>query len=415
MSATSPQQPRRIAYLVNLYPKTSHAWMRREIAAMAAAGFAVERFSVRRVDEPLVDPDDVAEAKKTRVLLDGGALAALPRALLAVLFVAVTRPVRLLKAAALAFHVRVGHPKGLLFQLFYLAEACLFLRMLAGRDVAHVHAHFGTNAASVAMLTNALGGPGYSFTFHGPEIFEHLSHRGLRQKLHRAEFAVAISHHGHSALKRWSDPSHWDKLHLIRCGVDARFLDEPATPPPAAHRLLCVARMSPVKGHLVLLEAAAEVIQGGADLRLAFVGDGDFAVTVRSAAARLGLEERIEWLGWLDGEQVKQQILRSKAMVLPSFDEGLPVVCMESLALGRPVISTYIAGIPELIETGETGWVVPAGSAPHLADALRACVAASPEELRRLGDNGRARVRAEHDAEVEANKLARLFLDRARA
>ena len=137
MSATSPQQPRRIAYLVNLYPKTSHAWMRREIAAMAAAGVAVERFSVRRVDEPLVDPEDLAEAEKTLMLLDGGALAALPRALLAVGIVAVTRPVRLLKAAALAFHVAVGHPKGLLFQLFYLAEACLFLRMLAGRDVGH--------------------------------------------------------------------------------------------------------------------------------------------------------------------------------------------------------------------------------------------------------------------------------------
>ena len=413
MSASNLHKSR-VGYLVNLYPKTSHAWMRREIQAMAAAGVEVERFSVRRVDEPLVDPADVAEAEQTRVLLDGGALRSLPRALWAVLLVSLTRPVRLLQAAALASRVGVRHPKGWLFQFFYLAEACLFLRMIAGRDLQHVHAHFGTNAATVAMLTHALGGPTYSFTFHGPEIFEHLSHRGLREKLHRAAFAVAISHHGRSALKRWSDPAHWNKLHLIHCGVDASFLDAPATPLPQTNRLVCVARMSPVKGHIVLLEAVAQLVTEGVDLQLAFVGGGAFEAHVRDAAARLGVADRVEWLGWLDGEQVQRQILRAKAMVLPSFDEGLPVVFMESLALGRPVISTYIAGIPELVETGETGWAVPAGSVPHLADALRACVQAAPEELTRLGDNGRARVREGHDARAEATKLAQLFLDPAR-
>jgi len=410
MSAKSPENTR-IAYLVNLYPKTSHAWMRREIDSMAAGGVEVERFSVRRVDEPLVDPDDLKEAARTRVLLDGGAVRALPRAMLAVLSVALTRPLRFCKAAALASRIGVHHPKGWSYQFLYLAEACLFLRMVTSSDCEHVHAHFGTNAATVAMLTKELGGPGYSFTFHGPEISEHLSHRGLREKLHRAEFAVAISHHGRSALKRWSNPSHWDKLHLIHCGVDERFLGEPFTPPATENRLVCVARLSPVKGHIVLLEAVAAVVAEGADIRLAFVGGGEFEAPVRQAAERLGLQDRIEWLGWLNGEQVKQQILKSKAMVLPSFDEGLPVVCMESLALARPVISTYIAGIPELVETDATGWVVPAGSVSHLTDALRACVAASPQELERLGRAGRDRVRAEHDARVEAKKLAQLFCE----
>jgi glycosyltransferase involved in cell wall biosynthesis len=248
---SSSAQPTKVAYLVNQYPKTSHAWMRREIEAMSAAGVEVERISVRRVNEPLVDPGDLAEAEKTRVLLDGGAAQAAPRLLFATLFTALTRPLRFLKACA-----------------------------------------FGTNSATVAMLAKELGGPGFSFTFHGPEIFEHLSHKGLREKLHRSEFAVAISHHGRSALKRWSDPDHWSKLHLIHCGVDERFLDEPFTAPPENSRLVCVARMSPVKGHVVLLEAVSRLVEEGLDPKLAFVGGGDFEERVRAEAQRFGVAER---------------------------------------------------------------------------------------------------------------------------
>ena len=409
----SPAQKPQVAYLVNQYPKTSHAWMRREIEAMAAAGVEVERISVRRVNEPLVDPGDLAEAEQTRVLLDGGAAQAAPKLVLATLFTALTRPIRFLKACALASSIGIRHPKGWLFQFVYLVEACLFLRMIAGSGTTHVHAHFGTNSATVAMLAKELGGPGFSFTFHGPEIFEHLSHKGLREKLHRSEFAVAISHHGRSALTRWSDPDHWSKLHLIHCGVDERFLDEPFTPPPANSRLVCVARLSPVKGHVVLLEAVSRLVAEGLDPQLAFVGGGEFEERVRSEAQRLGVAERIEWLGWLGGEEVKREILASKAMVLPSFDEGLPVVFMESLALARPVISTYIAGIPELVETGSTGWVVPAGSVDDLTAALRSCLTADESELSELGRTGQKRVRAEHDARIEAGKLAQLFREPA--
>ena len=401
----------RVAYLVNLYPKTSHAWLRREIESMARFGIQVDRFSIRRVDEPLVDPGDIAEAEQTRFLLDGGAGRAVLRLAAAALAVLLTRPLRLFRACMLATRIGVHHPRGLLYQFAYLAEACLFLRMIRGADLQHVHAHFGTNAATVAMLCRELGGPGYSFTFHGPEIFEHLSHRGLREKVHRAEFAVAISHHGRSALKRWTDPGHWDKLHLIRCGVDDQFSAAPPAPLPDAHRLVCVARLSPVKGHIVLLESTAELVAEGFDVQLTFVGGGDFEEHVRAAGERLGLSDRIEWLGWLDSAGVKREIDKFKAMVLPSFDEGLPVVFMESLALGRPVISTYIAGIPELVRTGETGWVVPAGSVPDLTAAMRACVTATRTELEQLGRTGRDRVRAQHDAHREAGKLAQLFCD----
>ena len=399
----------RVAYLVNQYPKTSHAWMRREIEGVLASGVEVDRYSVRRVDEPLVDPGDQREQEATTVLLEQGAA----RILTAFAVTLLTSPGRFFDALGLAWSIGKNHPRGRLFHLVYFVEACLLARLLVRRPVRHLHAHFGTNSATVALLVNRLVGVPFSFTFHGPEIFESISPRCLRAKIHAAAFVVAISHHGFSALERWSDPEHWHKLRLIRCGTDARFLDAPETPLPAERRIVCVARLSPVKGHLVLLDALKRLVDEGLDPVLSLVGDGDFRPAIERRAADLGLAERIRWCGWLDGEGVRDEVLASRLMVLPSFDEGLPVVFMESLALHRPVISTYIAGIPELIENDRTGWVVPAGSVDHLADALREALCIDDDALMDIARNGARAVRERHDSATEAARLAALFREPA--
>ncbi|QDU86026.1 Alpha-D-kanosaminyltransferase [Planctomycetes bacterium Pla163] len=398
-------EPVRVGYLVNQYPKTSHAWMRREIEGVLATGVEIDRYSIRRVDEPLVDPGDVREQTATTILLEQGAV----RVALAVLATVCTRPLRFLSALRQAWSIGRNHPRGRAFHLVYLAEACLLLRFLQRRPVGHLHAHFGTNSATVALFTHTLGGPPFSFTFHGPEIFESISPRCLRAKIHAAAFVVAISHHGFSALERWSDPDDWNKLRLIRCGTDERFLAEKETAPPAEQRVVCVARLSPVKGHLVLLDALAKLVEEGFDPQLSLVGDGDFRPAIERRARALGLFERIRWCGWLSGDGVRDEVLASRLMVLPSFDEGLPVVFMESLALHRPVISTYIAGIPELIENDNTGWVVPAGSVDHLVDALREALSLDDESLMRIARNGAEAVRERHDSQKEAARLAALF------
>jgi glycosyltransferase involved in cell wall biosynthesis len=406
---TSRSADARVAYLVNQYPKTSHAWMRREIEGVVASGVEIDRYSVRRVDEPLVDAGDLREQEATTVLLEQGAwriLGAFGATLLA-------RPERFFAALGLAWSIGKNHPRGRLFHLIYFVEACLLARLLAERPVRHLHAHFGTNSATVALLVNRLTGVPFSFTFHGPEIFESISPRCLRAKIHAAAFVVAISHHGFSALERWSDPEHWHKLRLVRCGTDARFLEAPETPPPSEQRVVCVARLSPVKGHLVLLDALKRLVDEGYDPRLSLVGDGDFRPAIERRAAELGLAERIRWCGWLDGEGVRSEVLGARLMVLPSFDEGLPVVFMESLALHRPVISTYIAGIPELIENDRTGWVVPAGSVDHLADALREALSLDDAALMQIARNGAQAVKERHDSAREAARLAALFRDTA--
>lgn len=392
----------RIAYLVNQYPKGSHTFIRREIFGLEAHGVPVERFSIRPLEGRLVDVRDVEERARTRVLLEAGVLRVVGAALLCL----VTRPLALARALALAVQVGWRSDRGLLRHLVYLAEACLLLRELRGVD--HLHAHFGTNPATVAMLCRVLGGPSFSFTVHGPEEFDKPDLLGLDEKIRRAEFVVSVSSFGRSQLYRRCAADLWPKVQVVHCGVDAAFLESPHVPVPATPRLACVGRLCEQKGQLLLIEAAARLAKDGVDFHLVLVGDGELREEIEARIVAHGLTDKVEITGWASGERVREELLAARAMVLPSFAEGLPVVIMEALALGRPVLSTYVAGIPELV-LPECGWLVPAGSVDALVEGMRAVLRATPAKLDAMGRVGRERVRARHDADRVTRRLGDLF------
>ena len=394
-----------IAYLVNQYPKVSHSFVRREVAAVESCGMKVARFSIRSCESELVDEADKLEQELTKVILGIG----VKGLVLALLRVATTRPIRFLEALRLTFKVGWHSERGIILHLAYLAEACVLLNWFSEQGIAHVHAHFGTNSTTVAMLCHVLGGPTYSFTVHGPEEFDKATILSLEEKIKRSTFVAAVSSFGKSQLFRWCDRTLWSKIHVIHCGVDAAFLAHPHVPIPAAPRLVCIGRLSEQKGHLLLLEAANLLAVAGLDFKLVFVGDGPLRSDIEKQIAQYGLQKHIEITGWASTDQVREQLLASRAMVLPSFAEGLPVVIMESLALNRPVISTYVAGIPELVEPGVCGWLVPPGSAEVLAVAMRAALEAPLEKLEEMGKAGAERVAQQHNVALEAKKLVALF------
>jgi glycosyltransferase involved in cell wall biosynthesis len=395
----------KVAYLVNQYPHVSHSFIRREVAALEAQGVEVERFSVRPSPTDLVDPADRAERDKTQVLLSAGATGLLA----ATLGTALSRPLRWARALALAVRLGRRSERGVLRHLVYLAEACVLVRRLRRCGAEHLHAHFGTNPAALALLTRALGGPPYSFTVHGPEEFDRPDSLSLREKIAGGAFVIAVSDFGRSQLFRWCAQGHWAKVHVVRCGVDAAFLRDGPQPVPDNCRLVCVGRLSEQKGQLLLLEALGRLAAAGVAFEMTLAGDGPMRSLIEEQMRRLGLEQRVRITGWLSNEEVRRQILAARAMVLPSFAEGLPVVLMEALALGRPVVTTYIAGIPELVAAGGNGWLVPAGSVDALADAVRQVLEAPPQRLAEMGEAGAKRVAAMHDAAREAAKLAALF------
>lgn len=396
----------RVAYLTNVYPAVSHSFIKREIHGLESRGFSVRRWSIRPFPRDLPDPSDRREAEQTEVLLARPA-----RILLATLLALLRHPLRALRAIRASM---VGRPAGLrafIVRLAHFAEGCCLARETRAAGIDHVHAHFGTNPAAVAQLSYLLGGPPYSFTVHGPDEFDQPITYNLAGKVADARFAVAISAYGRGQLLRWSDLGDWERVRIVRCGLDSAFLRDPGAPAPAqgVPTFSCVARLSPQKGLPVLIEAATLLRSRGLQFRIQIAGDGDLRPYLEAAIAARGLNDCFELLGWASSEAVRKVIAGSRAFVLPSFAEGLPVAIMEAFALCRPVIVSRIAGIPELVDDS-CGWVVDAGCPTALADAMQAALAASAEQLATMGQEGRKRVFAAHDADRNAGQLAELIL-----
>ncbi|MGA2496503.1 MAG: glycosyltransferase [Tepidisphaeraceae bacterium] len=393
-----------IAYLVNQYPHTSHTFIRREILALETAGVSVFRVSLRRPPVQLVDPDDMVEQRKTVVLLDAPF-----KVLLMAIRWAFKHPLEVITSFGLALRVGWRSYRGLPHHLIYFVEALALAWLLSQQGIEHVHAHFGTNSSTVAMLCHAAGGPAFSFTVHGPDEFDAPRGWSLGQKVERAEFVVGISEFTRSQLYRWCSYEQWPKVRVVHCGVDDLFAAMPADSIPPGSRLVCIGRLGEQKGQAILIRAVRELARQGMALELTLVGDGPLRGELQTLTRRLGVEKNVHFAGWRSGQQVREHLLSSRAMVLPSFAEGLPVVIMEALALGRPVVSTSIAGIPELVQPGVNGWLVPAGSVDALAEAMREVLHTPVERLTEMGLAGRQRVLEMHNASREAAKLAELF------
>jgi len=261
----------------------------------------------------------------------------------------------------------------------------------------------------VAMLAAAVAGVPYSFTAHGPDEFERAALMALNLKLRHAEFAVCVSHFGRSQLMRWTSPDQWHKIALVHCGLDESFLREDCTSVPSRARLLCIGRLEKQKAHLTLVAAAHLLRNAGVGFELIIIGDGAMRSQIENAIREAGLSHHIFLAGWASGDRVRAELTAARALILPSFAENLPVVIMEAMACARPVIATYVAGIPELVVPGETGWLVPASDEVALAEAMHRVLKEPSDKLTDMGLKGRARVMEQHAVRNEAAKLRLLF------
>jgi glycosyltransferase involved in cell wall biosynthesis len=402
----------RLAYVVSRYPSISHAFILREVLALRTAGVDVVTFAIRRDgDHELLTPADREEDARTHVLVPASPLD-LARSHLAAL---VRAPGRYLATLRLALAMRGPGARSALWQLFYFAEAGLMWRQCRRRGLRHIHAHHANVGSDVALLASRLGGDGWSwsFTMHGPtELFDVREHR-LAEKVELARLVVCISEYARSQLMGLVAPPHWDKLHVVHCGVDlgAVRMRERRDGDRGALEILSVGRLVPVKGHSLLVEALAELRRRGVDARLTIVGDGPRLRELRSLAARLGVDDRVELPGAVGQDAIGGYYARADAFALPSFAEGLPVVLMEAMASGLPVVATHIAGVPELVEDGVAGRLVPPGRADLLAGALERVLTAPVDERRAMGRAGRAKVEAEFDIARIAGELRAVFED----
>ena len=394
----------KLAYLLNSYPMTSTTFIRREIAAIERTGVPVKRFAVRHWGEQLVDPADIAEQARTEYLLTRN----IGILLIGALCAAITRPAALIAAWPAWRALLRAAGGGLVRHVSYLLQAIHLQHRCAKLGITHIHAHFSTNAAGVAMLCRLMGGPSYSFTVHGPDELVDPAANAIATKAQHARNVVAITAYCRGRLQEALAPDLHDRITIIPCGIEpADYADAPA---PSGGALLCVGRLCPQKGQVEIPAAVAALKDRFPDLHVLLVGDGESRSAIEHAIAQHKVADRVRLIGWRSNEEVRALLRTSRALLLPSHAEGLPVVIMEALASGRPVISTTIAGIPELVDEG-CGWLYAAGSTEGLRDAIAAALEASPDRLMAMGAEGRRRVAERHDIDRIAPLLTALFAD----
>jgi glycosyltransferase involved in cell wall biosynthesis len=395
-----------LGYLTSVYARASDTFIRNEVLELRRRGHTVRTYAIREPEEEQLVSEEVRSERATTVYV-------LPKyaraALFATLRLFLTQPGRTLAAFALNWRTGAKGLRARLMHMAYFVEACFLATRLRADRVQHLHVHLEEQPATVGMLASALSGIPYSMAVHGPYIFRAPVQWALGEKIARAAFVTCISEFTRSQCMLYAQLEHWPKLHLVRCAPHPSFLSAEPAPFPDVKRFAWVGRVCEEKGVPVLIEAAARLAKEGHEFELELLGNGPLLPEIRERIAREGLERRVRCLGWAGGDAVRARLVASRVLVQPSFAEGLPVVLMEALALGRPVISTYVAGIPELVETGVDGWLVPAGSVEALTTAMREVLRSSVSELEQLGRAGRARVLASHNVQDEVGRLLELF------
>ncbi|GMA20280.1 glycosyltransferase family 4 protein [Arsenicicoccus piscis] len=410
VDGTAPSGPLRVAYLVSQYPKLSHTFIEREVHALRERGVEVDTFTIStcpeselrsaamRADAATTTP--IKDAPRAEILAAHRALAARePRAY----------------AKVLAQALRSGEltARSRLWQGFYFAEAVVLHHYMEQRGLRHVHVHFANVSADVARLTVALGrlldGPdagwAWSMTMHGPTEFERVEKVDLAAKVRSADGISAISDFCRSQLMRLVDPVEWPKMSIVHMTVDTdRFVppaDQRAGRDGEPLRVLYVGRLVPEKGGPVLLDAVRELQARGVAVDVRFIGAGELAATLTHQIEADQLASSVTLLGPVGQDDILDWYHWADVFVLPSFQEGLPVVLMEALATELPVVTTRIAGVAELVEDGAMGHVVNAGRADLLADAL-VDLAQDPDRRRAMGAAGRRAVEAGFTPGLEA-------------
>ncbi|HEX7096132.1 MAG TPA: glycosyltransferase [Acidimicrobiales bacterium] len=406
---------RKIGYLATHYPSVSHSFILREVLALRDLGVSIEPMAINPAPEDDVLTDvDRAERRRTFYVK-----AQSKRRIAAAMLSALRkRPIGVLATAGVAVRSAGFDLKAGLWRLFQLVEAVIVWQHCERVGVRHIHAHFGQVPATVAWFTAELGNRldpdgepwTWSVTIHGWHEFVNEREAALRQKVHAASFVVCISDYTRSQLMRIAHPDDWHKLRVVRCGIDTTaFAQREPRPIGKVPRLLMVARLSPEKGHLVLLDAVRLLSDRGRRVEVELIGPGEFRDDIERAAKSMGIEDRVRFLGACSPTEINAHLRACDIFVLPSFAEGLPVALMEAMAVGVPVVTTYISGIPELVIDGWTGMVVPAGRADLLASAIdRLCD--DPRLVQSIVQAARAKVEEQHELANNVPALAALLL-----
>lgn len=393
--------PRRIGYVLKMYPRFSETFIVTEILAREAAGEEIVIFSLR----PPIDARFHPELARVQAPVIQIGRSSNPRRLWETWREATADP-QLASGAARML------PELIAAEADEAEQALALARLARDHGVTHLHAHFASLATTVARLAGGMSGLPYSFTAHAKDIFhQDVREEDLCRKLADAHHAITISAFNRDHLEERFGPEVTRGLHLVRNGLElARFPYRPRGQMREVPLVLAVGRLVEKKGFVHLIDAIAALREVGTSMRAQIVGDGPLRDELTERIAGHRLEDRVELLGPRTQEEVRTLLQEADLFAAPFViggdgnADGLPTVLLEAMASGIPCIAADVTAVGEVVRTGETGWLIPAGDTAALATALRD--AALPgTDLRSLTDAARALIEAEYASDGQARRL----------
>lgn len=411
----------KVAYIMSRFPKLTETFVLYEMTEVERLGTEVEVYPLLRERQKVVHPEVQAFLPRTHFhpFLSWKILTAQWH------FFRKDRA-RYLRTWSEVLRGTWGSANFFFGALGILPKSVRFAQEMIESGVTHIHAHFATHPALSGFIIHRLTGIPFSFTAHAADI--QVDRRMLDRKVEAAAFVVAISEWNRDLMVRECGEAARGKIHVIHCGISPEVfategreekLDLHSKENRTRLELVSVGSLEEYKGHRYLINALRLLYELGLDFRCRIVGEGPLRKELTAQIARAGLRERVVLLGGRPRPEVARLLAEADVMVLASVptpngkQEGIPVALMEAMASGVPVVSTAISGIPELVESGKTGFLVPPADAFSLADAIEQ-LARSPELRRRFGEAGRQKVMREFNLRTSATALWELILNSTR-
>ncbi|MEO6989068.1 MAG: glycosyltransferase family 4 protein [Aquihabitans sp.] len=414
VAALAPQlQPPsgpKVAYLVSRFPRLTETFVVAEATAVRRAGALLELHPIHRERAAMVQPAATALAPHVHYhhLIDRTVLRAQVTALR-------YRPRDYFGALGSVVKHNWGSRRLLVGGVAAFPLAVTLAQRFEADGIDHVHAHFATHPAAVAYVVHRLSGIPFSFTAHGSDL--HRDQHMLAEKVRRAAFVVTISEYNREVIASTCGADLARRVVVVRCGFEAGTFTARAGPRRHRNglfRVTCVGTLHEVKGQGRLIEAIQLVRAGGHDVEVTFIGDGPDRRLLTDQVRTLGIQDAVRFLGPLTQPEVRQVLAESDALVVPSVPsadgrrEGLPVVILEAMAVGVPVVASRLSGIPEAVVDGHTGILVEPGDVHGLAAAI-GHLDRDPAMADRLATAARRFVNAEFDSDRSARMLVELF------
>jgi len=395
------------------YPRISETFISNEVLLLERLGFSIHIFSMRQPRESFTH-ESVRQIQAGVDYLPETLFAPLPRFLYHAVLLAIQRPRRFWQTLAMAV-ARCLRTRRLATVKHFL-QACYLVHHLIPRErIVHLHAHFAHSPTSVALFASRLSGLPFSFTAHAKDIYTS-DPKQLAEKIRSARFVITCTEHNRLYLRQLSDGAA-TPIHCVHHGIDTTLFSNHVDRPTTAsepYTLLTVARLTAKKGLPTLYRALQRLRKRGISFRHTLIGDGDDRERTLSLIAELGLGDVTEWLGTQPHHVVLDHYRQADLFVLAcevaadGDRDGIPNVCMESMAMGVPVVSTDVSAIPELLVSEETGLLVPPGDPDALADAMFRSLT-DAELRRRVIPAARERVGRDFDNKRLTRTLAQIY------